>query len=47
MFDCFGVRFVPPILEKEPNFQNGQKKPEKWDKHGHNFIIFSQVSGQT
>ena len=25
MFDCFGVRFVPPILEKKPNFQNGQK----------------------
>ena len=25
MFDSFGVRFCPPILEKKPNFQNGQK----------------------
>ena len=23
------------------------KKARKWDKHGHNFIIFSQASGQT
>ena len=25
MFDCFGVRFVPPFWKKKPNFQNGQK----------------------
>ena len=25
MFDCFGERFVPSILEKKLNFQNGQK----------------------
>ena len=48
MFDCFGERFVPPFWKKKPNFQNGQKSRKNGtNKHGHNFIIFSQVSGQT
>ena len=45
MFDCFGVRFVS--FGKKAKLSKWPKKPEKWDKHGHNFIIFSQVSGQT
>ena len=32
---------------KKAKLSKWPKKPEKWDKHGHNFIIFSQVSGQT
>ena len=46
MFDCFGVRLVPPFWKKG-KLSKWPKEPEKWDKHGHNFIIFSQVSGQT
>ena len=46
MFDFFGVRFVPPFWKKSQTFK-WPKKPGKWDKHGHNFNIFSQVSGQT
>ena len=46
MFDCFGVRFVPPFWKKA-KLSKWPKKPEKWDKHGHNFIIFSEVRGQT
>ena len=46
MFDCFGVRFVPPFWKKG-KLSKWPTKPKKWDKHGHNFIIFSQVSGQT
>ena len=46
MFGCFGVRFVNPFWKKA-KLSKWPKKPGKWDKHGHNFIIFSQVSGQT
>ena len=28
MFDCSGVRFVPPPPRKKPNFQNGRKSLE-------------------
>ena len=48
MLDCSGVRFVPQVLEKKPNFQNDQKRREnRTNMHGHNFSIFSQASGQT
>ena len=47
MFDCFGVRFVPPVFEKKSQTFKMAKKAGKIDEHGHNFIIFSQASGQT
>ena len=46
MFDCFGVMFVPLFSNENQNFKIA-KKAGKWDKHGHNSIIFSQVTGQT
>ena len=46
LFDCFGVRFVRPFSKKNQAFKMA-KKPEKWDKHGQNFVIFSQAIEQT
>ena len=46
-FDCFPARFVHPFSKKKtPNFQNA-RKAGKQDKLGHNFVIFSQTTGQT
>ena len=45
MFDILGARFVPHS-KKKANFQNGQKSG-KVGQHGHNFVIFSQPTGQT
>ena len=48
-FDCFGERFVLPFSKKGRTFRIAEK-PGKWDKHGHDFLIFSQatlVTGQT
>ena len=46
MFDCFGVMFVP-LFSKKSQTSKMAKKAGKKDKHGHNSIIFSQVTGQT
>ena len=46
MLDCFGVRFVSPFSKKSQTLKTA-KKPRKLDKHGHNFVIFSQATGQT
>ena len=46
MFDCFGVRFVPIFSQKSQTFKMAKQAGKK-DKHGHNFIIFSQATGQT
>ena len=46
MLDCFGVRFVSPFLKKSQTLKMA-KKPGKLDKHGHNFVTFSQATGQT
>ena len=42
-FDCFDVLFVPPFSKKLKTFKIG-KKP---GKHAHNFVIFSEATGQT
>ena len=46
MLDCFGVRLVSPFSKKSQTLKTA-KKPRKLDKHGHNFVIFSQATGQT
>ena len=46
LLDCFGVRFVSPFSKKSQTLKTA-KKPGKLDKHGHNFVIFSQATGQT
>ena len=41
-------KVCPLISEKKPNFQNGKKAGKIGQiKHGHNFAIFSQPTGQT
>ena len=42
-FIVISFKTVPPILEKRPNFQNGQKAG-KTGQNGQNVVIFSQAS---
>ena len=46
LLDRFGVRFVSPFSKKSQTSKTA-KKQGKLDKHGHNFVIFSQATGQT
>ena len=46
LFDCFGVKFVPPFFEKSQTFEMA-KKLGKQGKHEHNFVIFSKAIRQT
>ena len=38
---------MSPHFRKKNQTLKTAKKPGKLDKHGHNFVIFSQATGQT
>ena len=46
LFDYFGVRFILPFSKNSRTLKMA-KKAGKWDKHGHNFVLFSQATRQT
>ena len=47
LLDCLGLQRFVPQLRKKAKLSKLPKMPGNYDKYGHNFIIFSQATGQT